>query len=109
MMTVDTNNSPVNKIEFEGINFDQVAPGMIPHGEYRGVKAYTQVPSDITSTKIIVSFTKGIPAPIILNANEEPVLVFTDANGDEIIVHNPGLQLLNAPTLVVDTNATPAS
>jgi hypothetical protein len=108
--TVVGGNGLANKIEFEGVNFDKVQVGMVPHGEYRGVKADTQEASDITAAKIIVTFLKGVPAPITLDDGQKPKLVFKNDDGAEITAHfSTSFEFVNAPVLVIDENATPAS
>jgi hypothetical protein len=107
-----TGNGLATMIEFEGTGFDILDPAdMLPYGEYRGIKAHPQAATDMTATKIIVTFIKGVPAPISLDDEEMPKLVFKNDEGDELTaaLDEDLFEFVNAPVLSIDTLATPAS
>ena len=109
-----TGAAPAAKIEFEGTNLDlPVTGGMLPYGVYRGIRADTQVASDLSATKIIVTFIGGVPAPIAINDGAKgrvPKLVFANDDGAEITAAlDAGFELIDAPVLAIDEVETPAS
>jgi hypothetical protein len=106
-----TGTGLASKIEFEGTNFDSFGLPMLPYGVYRGVRADTLEASDISPTKIIVTFTKGVPAPISLDDEERPMLVFENKDsGAELTAAFAELfEFIGAPVLVIDEVETPAS